>query len=66
MRGNGSERPQFGSEAIHASAAMLHKVGALDEATIRNFDARHLMVPSETEPTQNPARTRIPTVRGLA
>lgn len=40
------------SEAIHSSAAMLHKVGALDKATMRNFDARHLIVPSEIEPAQ--------------
>jgi glycosyltransferase involved in cell wall biosynthesis len=29
------------SEAIHQSAAMLHKVGALDEPTMADFDARH-------------------------
>ncbi len=40
------------SEAIHTSAAMLHKVGALDKATMRDFDARHLMVPDEIEPAQ--------------
>ena len=40
------------SEAIHSSAAMLHKVGALDRATMRDFDARHLVVPSEIEPSQ--------------
>ncbi len=38
------------SEAIHASAAMLHKVGALDKATMRDFDARHLVVPDVMEP----------------
>lgn len=32
------------SEAIHSSAAMLHKVGALGKATMRDFDARHLVV----------------------
>jgi putative transcriptional regulator len=37
------------SEAIHASAAMLHKAGALDRATMRDFDARHLVIPSEIE-----------------
>jgi putative transcriptional regulator len=34
------------SEAIHSSAAMLHKVGAIDKTTMEVFDARHL-VPSE-------------------
>jgi len=34
------------SEAIHASAAALHKVGAIDNPTMLDFDARHL-VPSE-------------------
>ena len=40
------------SAAIHSSAAMLHKVGALDKATMRDFDARHLAVPSTIEPAQ--------------
>ena len=40
------------SEAIHSSAAMLHKVGALDRATMRDFDARHLVVPNEIAPSQ--------------
>jgi putative transcriptional regulator len=40
------------SEAIHSSAAMLHKVGALDKATMRDFDSRHLAVPGEFEPAQ--------------
>lgn len=40
------------SQAIHSSAAMLHKVGALDKATMRDFDARHLAVPSAIEPAQ--------------
>jgi putative transcriptional regulator len=40
------------SEAIHSSAAMLHKVGAIDKATMRDFDARHLAVPSGIEPAQ--------------
>ena len=40
------------SEAIHSSAAMLHEVGALDKATMRDFDARHLTVPSGIEPAQ--------------
>lgn len=40
------------SEALHSSAAMLHKVGALDKATMRDFDARHLVVPTQIEPAQ--------------
>ncbi len=40
------------SEAIHSSAAMLHKVGAIDKTTMRDFDARHLVVPSEIAPAQ--------------
>lgn len=40
------------SEAMHSSAAMLHKVGALDKATMRDFDARHLAVPDAIEPTR--------------
>ena len=40
------------SEAIHSSAAMLHKVGALDKATMRDFDDRHLTIPVEIGPAQ--------------
>ncbi len=40
------------SEAIHKSAALLHKVGGLDKATMRGFDARHLAVPGAIEPAQ--------------
>ena len=40
------------SEAIHSSAAMLHKVGALDKTTMRDFDARHLVAPSMMAPAQ--------------
>jgi putative transcriptional regulator len=40
------------SQAVHSSAAMLHKVGALDKATMRDFDARHLAVPAGIEPAQ--------------
>jgi putative transcriptional regulator len=38
------------SEALHSSAVMLHKVGALDKATMRDFDARHLVMPGAIEP----------------
>ena len=40
------------AEALHSSAAMLHKVGALDKATMRDFDARHLAVPTGIAPAQ--------------
>lgn len=40
------------SEAIHSSAAMLHKVGALDKTTMRDFDERHLVAPPAIEPAQ--------------
>jgi putative transcriptional regulator len=39
------------SEAIHSSAAALHKVGAIDKTTMRDFDARHL-APRAFEPAQ--------------
>ena len=38
------------SEAVHTSAAMLYKVGALDKATMRDFDARHVSVPTYIDP----------------
>lgn len=40
------------SEAIYSSAAALHKVGAIDKATMRDFDTRHLVVPSVIEPAE--------------
>ena len=40
------------SEAIHSGAVMLHKVGALDKATMRDFDTRHLVVPPAIEPIE--------------
>jgi putative transcriptional regulator len=40
------------SEAIHSSASMLYKVGALNKATMRDFDARHLAVPNEIATAQ--------------
>jgi len=43
------------SEAIHSSAAMLHKVGAIDAKTMRDFDARHLTVSQTTRPPGTPA-----------
>ncbi len=38
------------SEAIHSSAAALHKVGALGKTTMRDFDARHLVVAASIAP----------------
>lgn len=40
------------SEAIHSAAAMLHKAGLLDKTTMRDFDARHLVLPVEIKPAQ--------------
>ena len=40
------------SEALHSSATALHKVGAMDKATMRDFDTRHLDVPTEMAPAQ--------------
>ena len=40
------------SEAIHSSASALHKVGAIDKETMRDFDARHLAVPPAIEPAE--------------
>jgi len=39
-------------EAIHASAAALHKVGAIDKATMREFDESCLVTPSLIAPKQ--------------
>lgn len=39
-------------EAIHASAAALHKVGAIDKATMRSFDESCLSVPVRFKPTE--------------
>lgn len=40
------------SEGIHASASALFKVGAIDKATMRDFDENCLDVPSEIKPAQ--------------
>ncbi|RWB92899.1 MAG: DNA-binding transcriptional regulator [Mesorhizobium sp.] len=37
-------------EAIHSSARALYKVGAIDKATMRSFDASCLTVPPAIEP----------------
>ena len=39
-------------EAIHASASALHKVGAIDKATMREFDDSCLVVPPAIAPVQ--------------
>ena len=39
-------------ESIHSSASALHKVGAIDKATMRDFDISCLAVPSEIGPAQ--------------
>lgn len=38
--------------AIHASAVALHKVGAIDRTTMREFDASCLVAPTALEPLQ--------------
>jgi putative transcriptional regulator len=48
-------QPRFKSdafEAIHSSAQALFKVGGIDKATLRNFDASCLVVPSQIKPGQ--------------
>ena len=40
------------SEAIHSSAAALHKVGAVDKATMRHFDASCLAAPAALSPAE--------------
>ncbi len=39
-------------EAIHASATALHKIGAINKATMRSFDVASLNVLDEIEPAQ--------------
>ena len=39
-------------EAIHSSANALFKVGAIDKATLRNFDDACLVVPDEIKPEE--------------
>lgn len=46
-------KPRFKSdafEAIHSSAAALHKVGAIDKATMRHFDEASLLKPPAFAP----------------
>ena len=39
-------------EAIHSSATVLYKVGAIDKTTMRSFDASCLRVPPTLKPQQ--------------
>ena len=39
-------------EAIHSSASALHKVGAIDQTTMKNFDASCLASPPPLNPQQ--------------
>lgn len=39
-------------EAIHSSAQALFKVGAINKATLRNFDESCLVIPDEIMPEQ--------------
>jgi putative transcriptional regulator len=39
-------------EAIHASASALHKVGAIDKATMRHFDEASLRKPESFSPAE--------------
>ncbi|MDR2189401.1 MAG: DNA-binding transcriptional regulator [Azonexus sp.] len=46
-------KPKFKSDAfaaIHSSAQALFKVGAIDKATLRNFDASCLVAPERIAP----------------
>jgi putative transcriptional regulator len=48
-------KPKFKSEireGIHASASALYKVGAIDKATMREFDESCLAVPPKIKPSQ--------------
>ncbi len=48
-------RRKFRSDAfaaIHSSATALHKAGAIDKATMRDFDASCLIVPASITPTK--------------
>lgn len=46
-------------EAIHSSATALLKVGALDKATMRDFDALCLAAPPSLRPLQIKKRERL-------
>ena len=49
-------KPEFKSdafEAIHSSAHALFKVGAMDKATLRNFDRSCIAVQAEISPEKS-------------
>ena len=49
------EKLKFKSDAfaaIHSSAVALHRVGGIDKATLRHFDATCLAAPAAFEPRQ--------------
>jgi putative transcriptional regulator len=48
-------KPKFENdldEALHSSASALYRVGAIDKATMRDFDALCLTAPSPIKPRQ--------------
>jgi putative transcriptional regulator len=50
-----SRKPGFKSdafEAIHASASALHRIGAIDKATMRGFDERSFAAPLPLAPQE--------------
>lgn len=50
-----STKPKFRnelSEAIHSSASAMYRVGAIDKATMREFDESCLSVPDRMEPAR--------------
>ena len=56
-------KPKFKSdafEAIHSSARAMFKVGAIDRATMRHFDARCLRTPGAMESVGWDAAKRNP------
>lgn len=50
-----AKKPKFKSDAfaaIHESASAFHKVGAIDKATMRDFDVSCIAVPARITPKQ--------------
>ena len=48
-------RPEFKSDAfaaIHSSASALHRVGAIDKATMRHFDEASFSKPATFDPAE--------------
>lgn len=49
------KKPKFKSdafEAIHSSASAMYRIGAIDQATMRQFDQSCLTVPAPIKPSQ--------------